>query len=296
MISGASAGSAGAGAMARLKTLLEMIRWEHTIFALPFALVGALLAADGIPPWRILFWIVVAMIGGRSSAMCFNRLVDQEFDALNPRTASRALPAGLLSRSSAWIFTFVSAGLLVLSAAQLNRTALLLSPLALVMIWGYSLTKRFTRFCHLVLGLAISAAPAGAWIAVRGRLDMPALLLSGAVLCWVAGFDIIYALQDETFDRETGLHSLPASLGTAGSLLASRLLHLVAVQLLIGAGAVLQRGVFYWVGIAAVAGLLLWEQSLVRPGDLSRVNAAFFTANGFISLGFLAAVVMDLLL
>lgn len=281
---------------AGVKLILEMIRWEHTVFALPFALVAALMAAQGIPELRTLFWIVVAMVGARSSAMAFNRLVDQRYDAANPRTQSRALPAGALSRMQVWLFTFAGAALLLLAAAQLNSLALALSPVALVIIWGYSLTKRVSELCHLFLGLAIGIAPPGAWIAVTGRLDAPAVLLSAGVLCWVAGFDIIYALQDLEFDRGAGLHSVPARLGAARALALSRLLHVACLPLLGAAGWLTGAGPFYWVGLAAVALLLAWEQSLVAPDDLSRVDAAFFTVNGFISLGFFVAVLLDQLL
>lgn len=279
------------------RIILEMIKFEHTVFALPFALMAALLAAGGMPEPRVLLWILVAMVGARSSAMAFNRLVDLDFDRRNPRTALRALPAGQLTPLQVWLFVAAATTLFVLAAAQLNALALALSPVALAIIWGYSFTKRFTALCHLFLGLAIGIAPAAAWIAVRGDLGWPAITLTGAVLCWVGGFDIIYACQDAEFDRSAGLRSLPARLGVAGALAVSRLLHVAAVALLALLPALVPGflGTAYWVGVGLTALLLAYEQSLVRPADLSRVNAAFFTVNGFVSLGLLAFTAADLL-
>lgn len=282
----------------QLRLILEMIKFEHTVFALPFALMSALLAAGGWPSGKQLLWILVAMVGARSSAMAFNRLVDQEFDRLNPRTANRALPAGLLRRSQVWAFTLVTAGLLVLAAGMLNRLALALSPVALAVIWGYSYTKRFTNWSHLILGLALSIAPVGAWIAIRGQFAGPPLVLAAAVALWVAGFDIIYACQDVEFDRTIGLFSLPARLGLARALRVSRAFHLIMVGLLAGLYWLGQPylGWLYLVGVGVVGLLLTYEQSLVSPNNLSRVNAAFFTLNGFVSLGLLAFVAVDVLL
>mgnify|MGYP000283037947 CR=1 FL=1 len=278
----------------QLCLLLEMIKFEHTVFALPFALIGMLLAADGLPPPPVLGWIVVAMVGARSSAMAFNRLVDLEIDRHNPRTAGRALPAGLLSSGQAWGFTFLSAALLVLAASRLNRTALALAPVALAIVWGYSFTKRFTALSHLVLGFAIGIAPSAAWIAVRGTLEPAPLVLTLAVMGWVGGFDIIYSLQDEEFDRRMGLHSLPARLGAARALWLSRALHVATVALLLWLPRWAPLGAWYYAGVAATALLLAYEQTLVKPNDLSRVNAAFFTVNGFVSLGLLAFTAIDL--
>jgi 4-hydroxybenzoate polyprenyltransferase len=276
-----------------LRLILEMIKFEHTLFALPFALMSMMLAADGLPAGRTIGWILVAMVGARSCAMAFNRLVDQEFDRLNPRTAGRALPAGLLKRSQVWVFTVVTGGLLVLAAWQLNPLALALSPVALAVICGYSFTKRFTDWSHLVLGLALAIAPVGAWIAVRGEFGWPSLVLAAAVTLWVAGFDVIYACQDVDFDRRIGLHSLPQRFGIGPALWISRALHLCMVSLLVALYCVADLHLAYLIGVAVVAALLAYEQSLVKPHDLSRVNAAFFTLNGFVSVGLLLFTAVD---
>lgn len=278
----------------RLRILLEMIKFEHTIFALPFALIGMLLAADGLPPLPVLGWILVAMVGARSSAMAFNRLVDLEIDRRNPRTAARALPAGLLTTGQVWGFTALSAALLVFAAARLNRTTLTLAPVALAIVWGYSFTKRFTALSHLVLGFAIGIAPSAAWIAVRGTLEPAPLVLTLAVMGWVGGFDIIYSLQDEEFDRRMGLHSLPARLGAARALWLSRAMHVATVILLLWLPRWVPLGAWYHAGVAVTALLLAYEQMLVKPNDLSRVDAAFFTVNGLVSLGLLAFTAIDL--
>ncbi len=272
-------------AAARLRTYLDLVKFEHTVFALPFALMAALLAAGGLPPLRVLFWIIVAMVGARSSAMAFNRLVDAAFDARNPRTATRAIPAGQLTAAQVWAFVLATTALFLVAAWQLNGLALALSPVALAVIWGYSFTKRFTQFCHVVLGLAIGIAPSAAWIAVRGTLDWAPVVLTAAVMLWVGGFDVIYACQDVDFDRKQGLRSLPAWLGVAGALWASRAMHLAAVALLLFLPVLTPLGAVYYAGVGVVAVLLAYEQSLVRPHDLSKVNAAFFTVNGFVSIG-----------
>ncbi len=279
-----------------LKLLLDMIKFEHTVFALPFALMGALLAAGGWPEWATLGWILLAMVGARSSAMAFNRLVDRRYDAENPRTASRAIPAGLLTTGQVWLFTLVTTALFFVAAWALNPLALLLSPVALVVIWGYSYTKRFTRWSHLALGLGIGIAPTGAWIAVRGEFAVAPLLLSAAVMLWVAGFDVIYATQDVEYDRQAGLHSLPSRLGVGPALLLSRAMHAASVVLLAAAGHFAAAGPVYYAGVLFAALLLAYEQSLVRPTDLSRVNAAFFTVNGFVSIGLLLFTAADLFL
>jgi 4-hydroxybenzoate polyprenyltransferase len=280
----------------RLKIILEMIKFEHTVFALPFALMAALLAAGGLPPVPVALWILVAMVGARSSAMAFNRLVDLEFDRRNPRTAVRALPAGQLTPAQVWLFVAAATALFVLAAAMLNPLALALSPVALAVIWGYSYTKRFTAFCHVALGLAIGIAPSAAWIAVRGSLDWPPVLLTAAVMLWVGGFDIIYACQDEEFDRQAGLHSLPSRLGAAAALRISRAMHAVTVVLLLSLPLLVPLGAVYYLGVALTAALLVYEHSLVRPDDLSRVNAAFFTVNGFVSIGLFLFTAADVFL
>jgi len=231
-------------------------------------------------------WILVAMVGARSAAMGFNRLADQSLDARNPRTAGRELPRGVLSRGEVWLFVIASAATLVVAAAMLNPLCLVLSPVALLVIFGYSYTKRFTALSHLFLGLALALAPMGAWLAIRGRVEAPPVVLGLAVLFWVAGFDTIYACQDEAFDRAAGLHSLPARLGTRRALVLARLFHVVAVALLAGLYTLVPMHPLYLVGVSAVAALLVYEHSLVRADDLSRIDAAFFTVNGWISLGY----------
>jgi 4-hydroxybenzoate polyprenyltransferase len=268
---------------------LEMIKIEHTLFALPFAFLGAVLAARGLPtPWQIL-WIVVAMVGARSAAMAFNRIADRSFDARNPRTASRALPAGLLSVGFVWAFTIASAALLVVAAAMLNRLALILSPVALACVLLYSFTKRWTQFSHLVLGASLSIAPTGAWIAVRGEFGSPVpLLLSLVVLLWTAGFDVLYACQDYDFDRREGLRSIPARVGIARALWIARILHAAAFLALVWLFLITGLGPVALVGVIATAALLVYQHRLVRADDLSRLNAAFFTTNAFVSVILLA--------
>jgi 4-hydroxybenzoate polyprenyltransferase len=279
-----------------LKITLEMIKWEHSIFALPFALCGAMLAAGGLPAWHQLAWIVVAMVSARSAAMAFNRLADASIDAVNPRTSIRALPAGLLSPSFVSTFVLVSCGIFVLAAAQLNRLTLMLSPLALAVVLFYSYSKRFTRWSHLLLGFALGIAPAAAWIAVRGSLDPRILLLTAAVTFWVGGFDVIYACQDYDFDRRQGLHSLPRHLGISTALWIARVFHLAMLGLLVALVVVFGLGKLAVVGVIAVAALLAYEHSLVRHDDLSKLNAAFFTMNGVISVVFFLFIGADLLL
>jgi 4-hydroxybenzoate polyprenyltransferase len=272
--------------LGRIGLFGRMIKFSHSVFALPFAFSSAVLAAGSGISWRQVAWILVAMVGARSAAMGFNRLADQGLDARNPRTSGRELPRGVLSRSEVWVFVVASAATLVVAAAMLNPLCLALSPVALLVILGYSYTKRFTALSHVFLGLALALAPVGAWLAVRGRLEAPPVALGLAVLFWVAGFDTIYACQDEAFDRSAGLHSLPARLGTRRALVVARLFHVAAVALLAGLYALVPLHPVYLVGVAAVAGLLLYEHSLVRADDLSRIDAAFFTVNGWISLGY----------
>jgi len=283
------------GLLRDIRVTLEMIKWEHSVFALPFALCGAMLAARGLPAYWQLGWIVVAMIAARSAAMAFNRLADATLDAANPRTATRALPAGLLSRRFVAAFVLVSSALLVLAASRLNRLALLLSPVALAIVLLYSYTKRFTRWSHLVLGFALGTAPAAAWIAVTGTLDPRILILTAAVTCWVGGFDVLYACQDCDFDRQAGLHSVPRHLGIRQALLVARLLHGLMLLLLIALIVAFHLGPLAFTGVAAVALLLGYEHSLVRADDLSQLNAAFFTMNGVISVVFLLFIAGDLL-
>jgi 4-hydroxybenzoate polyprenyltransferase len=266
--------------LGKIGILLEMIKFQHTVFALPFALMSALVASDGRIGWRTLLWILVAMVGARSSAMTFNRIADRHIDAKNPRTAARAIPAGHVSMVEAWVFLLATTALFFLAAAMLNRLALLLSPMALAVIWGYSLTKRFTPWAHTVLGLSLAIAPVAAWVAVTGQIGFPSLWLAGAVICWVAGFDIIYALQDIEFDRAEGLYSLPSRWGPARALAFSSFLHVVSAACLVGFGIAAHLGAVYYAGCAASAALLAYEHALVHPDDFSRVNAAFFTING----------------
>jgi len=284
------------GLLRNLKITLEMIKWEHSIFALPFALCGAMLAAGGLPAWGQLGWIVVAMVSARSAAMAFNRLADASIDAANPRTATRALPLGQLTPSFVSAFVVVACGIFVLAASQLNRLTLMLSPVALAVLLLYSYSKRFTRWSHLFLGFALGIAPAAAWIAVRGSLDPRILLLTAAVTFWVGGFDVIYACQDHDFDRSNGLHSLPRHLGIRNALIVARLFHIVMLGLLVALIVSFGLGKLAIAGVAAVAALLLYEHTLVRHDDLSKLNAAFFTMNGVISVVFFFFVAGDLLL
>jgi 4-hydroxybenzoate polyprenyltransferase len=278
-----------------IATTLEMIKWEHSVFALPFALCGAMLAAGGLPTAAQLAWIVLCMVSARSAAMAFNRVADAQIDTANPRTATRAIPAGALSQKFVGTFVVVSCAVFVVASSQLNRLTLYLSPVVLAVVLLYSYTKRFTRWSHLVLGFALGMAPAGAWIAVRGSLDPRILLLTAAVTFWVGGFDVLYACQDIDFDRAYGLNSIPQAFGVRRALNFSRVLHLIMLILL--AVLVLQFGLgkLAMAGVVAVALLLAYEHSLVSAGDLSKLNAAFFTMNGVISLIFFAFVAADLL-
>jgi 4-hydroxybenzoate polyprenyltransferase len=279
-----------------LSTVLEMIKFEHTLFALPFAFLGMVLAARGWPAWATVLWIVAAMIGARSAAMGFNRLVDRKIDAANPRTSKRALPAGLVTPLWVGLFVAASAAVLVLASWELNPLAFYLSPVALGILFLYSYTKRFTWASHLVLGLALAGAPLGAWIAVRGDVTATPVLLAACVLLWVAGFDVLYALQDLDFDRGSGLFSVPARFGVVGSLWISAVLHAVMLGLL----ALLPRiypglGIGFWIGWAGCLALIGWQHWVVRPNDLTRLNAAFFTANGALSVWLFAATALDVI-
>ncbi|PYX00072.1 MAG: 4-hydroxybenzoate octaprenyltransferase [Acidobacteria bacterium] len=279
-----------------MRLTLEMIKWEHSIFALPFALCGAVLAANGLPAVHQVAWIIVAMVATRSAAMAFNRLADVSMDAANPRTRTRALPARELTPQFVSSFVVVSCAIFVFAASQLNRLALLLSPVALAVVLLYSYTKRFTRWSHLVLGLALGIAPSAAWIAVRGTLDPRILLLTAAVTFWVGGFDVLYSCQDYDFDLETGLHSVPRYCGIAKALWIARLFHLLMLLLLVALVFVFGLGKLAVAGIVVVALLLIYEHSLVSADDLSRLNAAFFTMNGVISVLFFFFIAGDLLL
>ena len=283
----------------RLRTVLEMIKFEHSVFALPFALVGALLAARAagdLPTGHQIAWIVVAMVGARSAAMTMNRIADLEYDRRNPRTANRALAAGRLSIGFAGAFTVAASAVLVIAAWQLNRLALELSPVALAILFLYSYTKRFTSLSHFVLGFCLGISPAAAWIAIRGSLDWRMLILCAAVTLWVGGFDVLYACQDVEFDKSAGLYSIPKRLGVARALVIARGMHVVMVGLLGWLAVSFHLGWLAWAGTAVVAALLIYEHSLVKHDDLSKINAAFFTVNGYISLLFLlfwgAAVVL----
>lgn len=277
-----------------LRVTLEMIKWEHSVFVLPFALCGAMLAANGMPGGNVLLWIIVAMVAVRSAAMAFNRLADATMDAANPRTQARALPAGTLTPGFVAAFIIVSCALFLFAASQLNRLSLLLSPVALGVVLLYSYTKRFTRWSHLVLGFAMGIAPSAAWIAVRGSLDPRILLLTAAVTFWGAGFDVLYSCQDYDFDQRSGLHSIPRHFGIRTSLWISRGFHLAMLLLLVSLVMVFGLGKVAMAGVVTVAGLLSYEHSLVSADDLSKLNAAFFTMNGAISVVFFFFIAGDL--
>ncbi len=284
------------GALVQLSKFGRMIKFEHTLFALPFAMAAAAIAArgHGLSVAR-LAGIVLAMAGARTAAMGFNRIVDRHFDARNPRTAKREIPTGAISVRAAWTMTLVATSVFVGAAAALGPLCLALSPVALLFLYGYSFTKRFTALCHLFLGLAIASGPAGAWIAVRGDFGWVPGLLMIAVGFWIAGFDILYALADRDFDRGAGLHSIPARFGVGGALVLSALLHLVTVGALLALTSVAHLGAPYLVGVAVVIALLAYEHAIVRPGDLSRLDVAFFNLNGYVSVAFFVATLVDTL-
>jgi 4-hydroxybenzoate polyprenyltransferase len=277
------------------RVTLEMIKWEHSIFALPFALTGAVLAAGGWPSLRVLCWIVVCMVGARSAAMAFNRLADSEIDAANPRTATRALPKGELSKSFVLCFTILAAGVFFLGAAMLNRLTLELAPVALIVVLAYSYMKRITRWSHVVLGLALGIAPSAAWIAVRGSLSPRIVLLTGIVILWVGGFDVLYACQDFEHDRKAGLNSVPQAFGLEGAFWIARLMHLGMAVLLFVLLHAFGLGMIALVGMVLVIVLLAYEHAIVAPHDLRRMNAAFFTLNGIISMVFFVFIATDVL-
>jgi len=269
----------------KLKTTLEMIKFEHTLFALPFAFLGAILAANGLPTWWQILWITVAMFGARSAAMTFNRIVDRDIDAANPRTSNRELPSGKLSVGFAWMFLYVSIGVFLLASYSLNWLTFALSPVALIFVLGYSYAKRFTALAHIFLGIALAISPSAAWIAVRGSLDneIP-ILLSVLVLMWTAGFDVLYACQDYEFDRKAGLRSIPARFGIKNSLRIARLFHFQAFIVLMVLYLVTGLGWLALAGVIAVGVLLVYQHTLVKATDLSKMNAAFFTTNAFVSV------------
>ena len=282
------------GILTKTRITLEMIKWEHSIFALPFALTAVLLAEHGHPGWRTLGWILVAMVAARTAAMAFNRWADADLDAANPRTTMRAIPAGLLTRQFVLAFTVAATVVFLIAAGQLNQLTLILSPIVLLVLFGYSYMKRITRWSHLVLGLSLGLAPSAAWIAVRGSLDPRIIVLTGAVTLWAGGFDVLYACQDFEHDRSVGLHSLPQASGIAVAFWAARIMHLAMLALLVWFALLFNFGVAGWLGVVAVALLLGYEHSLVSPRDLSRLNAAFFTMNGVIAMVFLLFVAADL--
>lgn len=280
----------------KIRIFLEMIKFSHTIFALPFALTSAFIASWGLPPFEKFFWIIVAMVSARTGAMSFNRLVDMYIDAKNPRTKDRPLPKGLISKEAVIFYTIISFSLLIFSAYRLNKLCFYLSPLALIILTGYSLTKRFTYYSHIVLGLALAGAPLGAWIAIKGEFDLLPLILAVAVLFWVAGFDVLYALQDYEFDRKEGLYSIPVKFGIKNSILISRIFHFLMLILLLSLFFIRDFGFFYLVGIFIISLLLLYEHSLVKEKDLSKLDIAFFNMNGYISVLFFIFTVIDVYL
>ncbi|MBU0755776.1 MAG: putative 4-hydroxybenzoate polyprenyltransferase [Planctomycetes bacterium] len=280
----------------RIKVIAEMIKFEHTIFALPFAFMGAFLAADGSPGLMICLWVLLAMIGGRSAAMAFNRLVDAELDARNPRTANRALPAGLIHKKEVHLFTLCSSALLIFAAWRLNPLAFGLSFPVLGILFLYSYTKRFTSACHFVLGFCLGLTPLGGWIAVKVTIELPPILLSLGVLLWTAGFDLIYACQDYEVDQKEGLHSIPARFGMRGALVLSALLHGGTILLFAQVGLITGLGIPYWIALSLTLVFLIYEHAIVKPSDLSKVNMAFFMANGVISIAMAAGTYLSLAL
>ncbi|MEK6681982.1 MAG: UbiA-like polyprenyltransferase [Nitrospirota bacterium] len=280
----------------KTRIILEMIKFSHTLFALPFAFMGAILSAKGIPSLNKIFWILIAMVGARSAAMFLNRLIDWRIDALNPRTKGRAIPKGLITPAQTVVFIIISFILFFLAAYMLNPLCLMLTPLASAILILYSYTKRFTWASHLILGLALSMAPMGAWIAVAGRFEAPAFVLSFAVMLWLAGFDILYALQDIEFDKRMGLYSIPRFLGIRKSLWVSRLLHFFMAIMLFFLYPLMNLGIFYLIGVALASMLLIYEHSLIKEGDLSKINAAFFNANAYISLSLFTFTFIDVVI
>jgi len=280
----------------KIRIILEMIKFEHTIFALPFAIMSAFLASNGFPELSKIFWILVAMAGARGCAMAFNRIADAKYDKENPRTQNRAIPVGLISKNAVWLFTIASASLLVFAAYKLNPLAFYLSPVALLVVMGYSYSKRFTMLTHLWLGLSLAIAPVGAWIAIKGEFAFVSMMLGFSVMLWTSGFDIIYACQDKEFDEKFGLYSIPKRFGIKHALQISSALHVITVLGLLCLPFFAQLRYIYMLGVAFVSALLIYEHSIVKPGDLSRVNLAFFTLNGMVSLVLMFLAIADIIL
>ncbi len=280
----------------KIPDYLRLIKFSHSVFALPFAFTGALIAADGIPNLKQILWITVAMAGARSGAMGMNRIIDRKIDALNPRTKNREIPSGVVRTSEALFFTITAFAVLVFSAWMLNPLCLKLSPFVILVLIAYSYTKRFTWLSHVVLGIAISLAPIGAWIAVKGAFEPEVLLLSSAVAFWIAGFDVFYAMQDTEFDKTHGLYSIPAKFGIKKSLWIARGFHLLTIGLLLSLIPVFNLSGFYLAGVLIASALLLYEHSLVKAHDLSRLDMAFFNVNGYISITVFAFTLMDYLI
>ena len=279
----------------KIKILLEDIKIQHTIFALPFALMSAFIASNGVPPSDKLLWILLAMVGARSSAMSFNRIADVDYDRENPRTKERALPKGRIRKSYYIIFLILSVLLFIFSCIMLNRLALILSPAALLIVFFYSYTKRFTIFSHFFLGLSLSLAPIGAWVAIREEISIVSIVLGLAVIFWLAGLDIIYSCQDVEFDKSHGLFSFPAKLGIERALRLAALFHVIMMLFLFSLFFTGNLGLLYVVGIILIAGLLYYEHSIIRPDDLSKVNVAFFNVNGIISIGLMLMTILDII-
>jgi 4-hydroxybenzoate polyprenyltransferase len=280
--------------LAKLSAIFADIKFQHTVFALPFAIMSAFIAAGGMPEAEEMIWIVVCMAGARSAAMAFNRIVDARFDVNNPRTQNRALPSGRVDMKNYWLFLIASSALFVFAAGMLNNLALYLSPVALVIVFFYSLTKRFTAYSHFWLGLAISIAPVGAWVAIREEISFVSLLLGAAVVFWLIGFDILYSCMDVAFDRESNLNSIPQKFGVENALRIAFASHGLMIVLLFALlQPVNELGILYGAGVVIVAGLLIYEHSLVRPDDLSKINMAFFNVNGIISVGLMAFIIVD---
>jgi 4-hydroxybenzoate polyprenyltransferase len=283
--------------LAKLSAIFADIKFQHTVFALPFAVMSAFIASEGLPPTEKMIWILVCMVGARSSAMAFNRIIDVRFDKENPRTKGRALPLGIVDVKSYWLFLIVSSAIFIFAASILNPLALYLSPLALTIVFFYSFTKRFTAYSHFFLGLAISIAPVGAWVAIREEVSFVSLLLAAAVVFWLIGFDIIYSCMDVKFDRKNKLNSIPQKFGVETALRIAFISHGLMIVLLFALmQLVSELGVLYGVGVVIVAGLLIYEHSLVRPDDLSKINMAFFNVNGIISIALMFFVVIDCVL
>lgn len=277
----------------KITIYLRMIKFSHSVFALPFAFTSAIIAASGLPSFRQIFWIIVAMVGARSGAMGLNRIIDRKIDSANPRTAAREIPKGLMGLGEAVGFVIISFGFMIIAAYALNPLCLKLSPVAVAVLFLYSYTKRFTWVSHFILGLSISAAPIGAWIAVTGRFDIEILSLGLAVIFWLAGFDVLYALQDMEFDRSYGLYSIPSRFGARKSLYLARMFHLITFIFLAANGIIFNLGAFYWTGMFVIAGLFLYEHSLLKENDLRKLDVAFFNMNGYISVTILLFTLMD---